>query len=430
MSMQPSLPTGPPSTGRSPLARRRNRSETVLVFIFAIIPLTFLQNKVLGFQMSGWSWLVVLAGVGLLVVTEPLPRRAVSMLLPYLLFLLYACATLTWTPIFGEGVATLTQVVVPALAYLLAWRVRLNADLMERLRKTCLRGIGIAAVLAVAVQGGLYGPFGLELSPRPMAISLVVLFVCATIHSRSWRFTVLTGGVSLAIAMATGSRMSSLVLLVLLLISPSLGLHWPGRLVIALACLVLVLLVSQTEAFKQRFFFNEGASLTDVLTLSDNVNTAGRRELWPKLLKVCHSTSTTGQGIGASTPLSFTLSDGALDHPHNDYIRSYCDEGWIGSALVWFFFVAAGLRSWAGVFTGRDVQLHGAAGQVVLALLIFAITDNPLSYTAHFMVPMAVILGFSDRMLAEARRATAQARHRPGSAQPSWRSPTADPAPR
>src|SRR5207249_3844540 len=141
-----------------------------------------------------------------------MPRRAVSMLLLYLLFLFYACATLAWTPIFSEGVATLTQLVVPALVYLLAWRVGLHADLMDRLRRTCLLGIGIAALLAIAVHGGLYGPFGLQLSPRPMAISLVVLFVCATIHSRSWRFTVLVGGVSLVIAMATGSRMSSLVL--------------------------------------------------------------------------------------------------------------------------------------------------------------------------------------------------------------------------
>jgi hypothetical protein len=424
------MTTEPPGTGRRPVGRRHNRAETVLVFSFAIIPLTFLQNRVLGFQMSGWSWLLILAAVGLPVLTEPLPRRAVSMLLPYLLFLSYACATLAWTPIFSEGVATLTQVVVPALAYLLAWRVRLHADLLDRLRKTCLCGIGIAALLAIAVQGGLYGPFGLQLSPRPMAISLVVLFVCATIHSTSWRFTVLVGGISLAIAMATGSRMSSLVLLVMLLVSPSLGLHWRGRVLIAVTCVALVVLISQTEAFKQRFFFNEGASLTDVLTLSDNVNTAGRRELWPKLLEECHPTALTGLGIGASTPLSFELSGGALDHPHNDYIGSYCDEGWIGTILVWFFFLAAGLRSWAGVFSGRDVQLHGAAGQVVLALLIFAITDNPLSYTAHFMTPMAVILGFSDRMLAEARRRNVAYRRRPNQAHVSRRSPTADPAPR
>lgn len=418
----------PPGTGRA--GKSVERAETVLLFVFAIIPLTFVQNRVLGFQMSGWSWLLILAAAGLLVLTEPLPQRAIRLALPYLLFLAYACTTLAWAPSFGEGFATLLQLTVPALIYLLAWCVPLDAGLLDRLRKVCLRAVGVAAVLAVAVLAGVSGP--LELSPRPMAISLVVLFVAATIRSTSWRFTVLVGGISLTIAMATGSRMSSLVLLVMILVSPSLGVRWGGRLAIAIACVILVLLVSQTDAFRQRFFFNEDATLTDVLTLSDNVNTAGRRELWPKLLEACEPTSLTGLGVGASTPLSFALSGGVLDHPHNEYIRSYCDEGWIGTMLVWLFFVAAGLRSWTGAFRAHDRRLHGAAGQIVLALLIFAITDNPLSYTAHFMAPLAAILGLSDRRLAEAGRSlpALTAGQWPATGHGLQRSPTPRSAPR
>jgi O-Antigen ligase len=376
--------------------RRRTRAETVLVFIFAIIPLTFIGGQLLGFLITGWAWLVTLAAAGLLVITEPLPRRAVNRLLPYLLFLAYACVTLAWSLNANEGVATLMQFVVPAMAYLLAWRVRLQASLLSRIRRASLFGLGVAALLTVAVTGRLPLPFGVELSSRPMGISLAVLFVTATLHSTSWRFTVLVGGIALAIAMVTGSRMSSLVLIVMLLTSPSLGLRWRGRVAIAVACVVVILLVSQTEAFKSRFFFDEDSSLIDVLTLSSTVNTAGRRELWPTLLRECHPSSLTGLGIASATPLTFEVSDGMLDHPHNEYIRTYCDEGWIGSCLLWLFLLAALVRSWTGAFTGRNKALHGAAGQVVLALLIFSITDNPLSYTAHFMAPLAVILGLSD----------------------------------
>jgi hypothetical protein len=399
--------------------RRRTHPETVLVFVFAIVPLTFIGGQLLGFLISGWAWLLVLAAAGLLVLTEPVPRRAVGMLLPYLLFVGYAGATLAWTLNASEGVATLMQLVVPAMVYLLAWRVRLRAGLLTRLRTASLCGLGVAVLLTVAVKGGLQLPLGVELSSRPMAISLVVLFVAATLHSTSWRFTVLVGGIALAIAMATGSRMSSLVLIIMLLTSPSLGLRWQGRVAIAVACVVAVLLVAQTEAFKQRFFFDEDASLTDVLTLSSNVNTAGRREVWPMLLRECRSSSVTGLGIASSTPLSFEVSDGVLDHPHNEYIRTYCDEGWIGGILIGLFFLAGLLRSWTGAFTGRDKALHGAAGQVVLALLILAITDNPLSYTAHFMAPLAAILGFSDRALAEAARSrSVHAKHKTATRMP------------
>jgi hypothetical protein len=381
--------------------RWRTRSETVLRFVFAIIPLTFIPNQVLGFQMSGWSWLAVLAAVGVLVLTEPLPKRAVGTLLPYLLFLGYAALTLAWTLDFNEGVAYLTQFLVPALVYLLAWRVRFDAALEAMLRRTCLQVLAIAVLLVIVVQRGLGASLGLQLSERPMSISLVVLFVGATLSSRSWGFTVLVGGTAVAIAIATGSRMASLVLLVMLLTSPSLGLRWPGRLAIAGACVLLVVVISQTQAFKERFFFDEDATLMDVVTLRDTVNTAGRRELWPLLLRECGETSTTGLGVASATPLSAELSGGILDHPHNEYIRSYCDEGWIGSFLLWLFFFAALLRSWTGRFIGRNAALHGAAGQVVLAFLLFSITDNPLTYTAHFMAPLAALLGLSDRTLAE-----------------------------
>jgi hypothetical protein len=384
--------------------RWRTRNETVLLFVFAIIPLTFLGNQVLGFQMSGWSWLAVLAAVSVLVLNEPLPKRAVGTLLPYLLFLGYAALTLAWTLDFNEGVAYLTQFLVPALVYLLAWRVRADDAFQAMLRRTCLRVLAIAVLLVIVVEGGLSGPLDLQLSERPMSISLVVLFVGATLSSRSWGFTVLVGGTAVAIAIATGSRMASLILLVMLLTSPSLGLRWPGRLAIAVACALLVVLVSHTQAFKERFFFNEDATLMDVLTLRDNVNTAGRRELWPLLLRECGETSMTGLGIASSTPLSGELTGGAVDHPHNEYIRSYCDEGWIGSFFIWLFFFAALLRSWTGRFVGRNAALHGAAGQVVLAFLMFSITDNPLTYTAHFMAPLAAILGLSDRTLAEGAR--------------------------
>jgi hypothetical protein len=45
---------------------------------------------------------------------------------------------------------------------------------------------------------------------------------------------------------------------------------------------------------------------------------------------------------------------------------------------------------------GPDRQLHAAAGLLVLAFILFALTDNPMVYTAHFMTPLAILLGLSD----------------------------------
>jgi hypothetical protein len=76
-------------------------------------------------------------------------------------------------------------------------------------------------------------------------------------------------GVSVVlIAGLTGSRMSSAVLMVLLLCSPSLAVSLQWRVAVAVLAVPLLVQLSQTEAFKTRFFSDSDATLTDVLTLS------------------------------------------------------------------------------------------------------------------------------------------------------------------
>jgi hypothetical protein len=56
---------------------------------------------------------------------------------------------------------------------------------------------------------------------------------------------------------------------------------------LGLGVVTVLLQLSQTEAFETHFFFDSDATLTDVLTLSPKLNTAGRREALPALLKAC-----------------------------------------------------------------------------------------------------------------------------------------------
>jgi O-antigen ligase len=374
--------------------------------VFLLIPAAFLQNQVAGFRFSGWSWILLLGFLAPLALTEPVRPAAVRLLLPYLLFLLLACASFAWAEDFdyraSAGPQFLVQMVVPALAYLVAWRVRDAAQLWSRLRQTSLIALALAAVLVALTFGDLQGPFGILLAPRPLSMSLVILFLVATVSSTSWRYTCLIGGLTIAIALAAGSRMATAVLLVMLLTSPSLKVRWQARIALAVVIALLVQLLSTTATFKQRFFFDEEATLLDAVTLSEQLNTAGRRELWPRLWDACQPVSLTGFGIGSSYGLTTKLTSRSINQPHNDYLRTYCEVGWPGTVLFWGFFVWAMLRSWRACLGRRRwASLHGVAAQAVLALLILAITDNPLPYTIQFMVPIAVILGLSDRARAE-----------------------------
>jgi O-antigen ligase len=383
------------------------RADSAILLMFILIPAAYLQNQIAGFQVSGWSWILLFGFLAPLALTEPVRPVAVRLLLPYLLFLLLACASFAWAKDFGETATSsppqlLAQLVVPVLAYLVVWRVRDPAQLWPRLQNASLLALALAAVLVALTFGNQQAPFGIILAPRPLSMSLVVIFLVATASSTSWRYTCLIGGLVIAITLAAESRMATAVLLLMLLTSPSLKVRWQARIAFAIVIALLVQTLSTTATFKQRFFFDENATLLDAVTLSDQLNTAGRREVWPKLVDECSPVSLTGFGIGASYGLTAMITNYSLSQPHNDYLRIYCDVGWPGSVLCWGFFVWAMLRSWRACLGRRRwAQLHGVAAQAVLALLILAITDNPLPYTVQFMVPIAVILGFSDRARAE-----------------------------
>ena len=217
--------------------------------------------------------------------------------------------------------------------------------------------------------------------------------------------------------------MSSVVLMVLLLCSPSLAVSVQWRVAVALFAIVLLLLLSQTEAFKTRFFFDSDATLTDALTLSPKLNTAGRREAWPALIEACSDAPLTGHGVGAASQISEDISSGGFGQPHNDYLRTYCETGLVGSILFWGFFLAAGVRSCKLAVRGTDRHLHAGAGLLVLALILFAVTDNPIIYTAHFMTPIAAVLGLSDATY-QRRRAQGRTRAAPRAPRTLAASPT------
>ena len=402
------------TTGR----RREHHIRWVIGLVFALVPLTFLQNEILGFQLSGWAWFVLLTVVLPLALTEPLSRRAVRLLVPYLAFLAYATVSLGWSSTFGEGLATTVQLTVPALVYLVAWRLPVTADPVPLIVVRARWGLVVAAAVLVVVVV-LGGPFGLEMStPRPMAISLVVLFVCATLATAPTT-TLWLGAAAVGIAAATGSRASAAVLVLVVIASPSLRVGWRGRVAAGAVCVLLLVAVSQTAAFRERFFFDDDATLVDIITLSENVDTAGRRELWPQLLDACAPVAVTGYGIGVSGELSSDFTDGAMPHPHNEYLRTYCDVGVPASLAFWGFFAWAGWRSWRGRRSGTAPALHGAAALLIAAMFVLSVTDNPIVYTAHFMAPLAAVLALSDRRLAGGRDVVSAAQPAPAARRPA-----------
>lgn len=382
-------------TGRQPLmsgpmADRWRRGA--LVAVVCLIPVTFVGVNVGGFNISGLAWVAGLVLVAPLVAFDPVDAGVLRRALPYLVFVFFAALSIGVAPLPQVAIASTVQMSAPLAAFLLASQVQDIDRLLDRASRAAQAGIGFAVLLTVATSVGALP--GTMLSARPMAISLVVLFVIASLRLTPARAGLL-GGIALALSVGTGGRTSSAVLLMVLVLSPALRLGWRGRSALAGLGLIAVVLASQTAAFQERFFFGAEGTLTDALTGGETLNTAGRRELWPRLLDECSTSPVLGGGIGTGTVLSNELTLGVLGQPHNDYLKTYCDVGLLGAVPFWLFFVGAGLSGVA--LARRGHPLGQASGSLVLALLVLAVTDNPVIYTAHFMVPIAVVLGLAAR---------------------------------
>jgi hypothetical protein len=380
-----------------------DRLERVLVGCFVVIAIAFVGGTVAGFQPSGWAWLLILALTGPTAAMLRIPPSAWRPIRWYLLFLIFATASLIWTTAFEEGLPTLVQLTVPLGAYLIAYATANSARLLPALHVTSLVLLAVAIVLVLLREFQLLPPD--LVSTRPLAIAMAPLTVVALAPLRSVRLVLVLGGVVTAAAMISGSRMASLVLVLIVVTSPALALDWRKRTAVLVVCAAGIGGITQTDAFQERFFHDGQGSIQDIVTFSDRVNTAGRGELWPRLLEDCGRSPVIGYGIGASFELSSHHSNGAMPQPHNELLRTYCDTGLIGSVLFFAFIGAATLRSWMAFFRRPHQRIHAVAGQLLLVFIVFAATDNPMVYTAHFMVPMFLLLGSSTSVrLLPARR--------------------------
>lgn len=373
--------------------------------VFLLIPAVYLPFAVAGGRAGALAWLSSLTFGLMVVMVRPLPVLGLRFVLPYLIYLMYGGLTLVWSPDPTFGLQTLVQQAVVAVMYLVAWRAFEDRDLLRWIAKISY-GLLVGGV-ALAVLS-LLTPFDLP-SPRPFSISLTAMFAVANIVERSRTSAWAVGFLGIASCAALGSRMAAFAFIVFFLITPNLGVTRWMRWTLIAAMVPLLAWAVNTTAFQERFFHEQGGDLGDILTLSSNVDTSGRVNNWSVISARCDESSVAGLGMAAGRVLSLEASGGRAGHPHSEFLRIYCETGYIGSVLHWLFFALIFVR--AVIAERRTHHRYGTVDRLAVAtatmsigFLLFSLTDNVLFYTQHYMAPFAVVLGLFDRSMVLRRR--------------------------
>lgn len=346
---------------------------------------------------------VVVIGVSVLVVvfnhrpgtsSESLQRS----LIPYAAVLLFGAVSLAWSPDASEGSVLLLKLSVLIPVSAAAWQMRVDRNQRVWMHEMAAGAIGVLWVLfLVAWTSRLLDLGDLSRLMGIVTLGLPPLFVFATYAKYSTARTLVIGGAALVLALASDARMVAFVLAALIVSSPSLDVRTSVRAAAAIVGLLVFLTFSVVEApGGQLFFFDEGGSVSNLVDGDDGI-LGGRGEVWSELWASCDDRLVVGNGLGASNVRGLKI-DPSFPEPHNEYVRTFCDLGLPAASVFWAFFVTMGLHASRRVLRSLQPSASGVATlQMLFALGLLAVTDIPLTATAQFLAPLALVLGWSER---------------------------------
>lgn len=319
----------------------------------------------------------------------------------------------TWVPWYGVMVASFLwsdramrpnlqdclQMVNPLIVGIVAGCVVFDEKRLETFFKTF---IFCAVFILLAFCFFYYGPAapireqldaaGAGYLPRPAALTATIaacVFV-ARAHRENVVFAV-GWAVCFAVTLLSGSRMSSMAVLLLWCVAPGYRRWWIRP--VAVGLMLVTGLTAFLSPVIQERFFHEGEGSIEEVTGGD-FSTAGRSDAWPPILREAKKRPIFGHGVGSSVPFVKRVWPG-MDKPHNDYLRVFYEGGGVGLAL----FLAALLwqltELWLMVQADRERVNWPAAAAFLgfVSLAVSATTGNPIIYGIWFMNPLFAILG-------------------------------------
>jgi len=347
-----------------------------------------------GFQYTGFIWAFMLA-VGLLLIA--LNRQPISF--PWKLWCPwfgYVFLSLTWGGIrWRYSLQDPAQMIAPLVVGMVAsFAIRTEFQLESLMRgfKRCLLFVALVFAAFWYGPGAPYQEFGRGYSVRPAAVTLA--FIGCLFVGRMHRSAVgsaLGWAACSAIAILSGSRTATLVILVLWLVTPLYRRLTSRMLLSAVMCLAALGLF-YSPIFQDRFFQSGHGTITELI--HGDFSGSGRFEaLWPAVWEAAQEKLVFGAGAGEAG--RFAENNGLPDPtPLSGYLDVIFDYGLVG-LLILICIVLKQMHVLHKLLR-RDSPVTWALAAAYLgffALLIFAWSEDIWFHGVNFLNPLFAITG-------------------------------------
>jgi O-antigen ligase len=132
----------------------------------------------------------------------------------------------------------------------------------------------------------------------------------------------------------------------------------------------------------------------------NSFDSSNRLTVWPVIIRDSLQNPWVGNGTGSVRSLTWALAK--MDHPHNDFLRVFYDQGGIGLILFLSAWLHRILHHLKGVLHYRRIEesasnyrLHLAGFLAATGIFLSFTTDNTLVY-AFVLIPAFVLFAMAD----------------------------------
>lgn len=360
-----------------------------------------------GLDMNGIRLLGATAGFFVYILFQPRSRAAILGPLGrvWVVFLLFAGATLMTSLDRLEGVRLLLKLAYPLLTFLIVLGV---ADTRERaallMKYTLVAALLLTVIVSplLALNGGYVYEQGVFLrvqglkghNPFAFYVTAMLMIVFARFVLRMQLRYLLFALVLLAWIAMTGTRIAALAAVIGMALIGLLNAaaSQSRKVLIGALCVAAAAGAVMLPAVLMRSFGyvpGPGELLrlaSNPVALYESINWNGRELLWAILWGAFSASPILGLGLGSSAAVIRETFPGGIRVAHNEYMRLATDTGVLGmvlfAAAVVVWLIAALRMSRRGDRSVREFAFAAAAA--IVAWGVIAITDNAFDYYTDF----------------------------------------------
>lgn len=358
------------------------------LFFMALLPylpfiFPFLPGQLLGFNWTGWAWMVML----LVTLVQLLNTRSINFpvwaWLPWMVYITgYIALDFSFL-----GLQLTTQYILPLLIGIVASGFTYSEAQIRWLFRWFTRLC--VTVMVMFALGHLFRGYSPAAAATPMLLSVAASLVAGIYYlAKDIKYLVYFGLLFL-VPFIDVTRMgiaAFLAIFILHFANRKIG----GKLLYGLLGLVVVVIIFNTKGFQEKTFYGGQGHISDLSMNyyeNETMNSSGRRSWQIALEPGLKAAPILGNGPRSDNEQLRVITGLNAGEAHNDYLSVRYNYGYVGLALLLFGF---GLTFISIFFRLRNENniLNVLLGTSVLTLfisfLMFMYSDNILKYTIYF----------------------------------------------